>query len=283
MKRSLSIILAFALALGLSACGGTDETVSVQSVADIAGLGSVGIAERFAGVVSSRGEINVDLADGRPAGEILVAEGDDVEEGQVLFTYDIEAQEINYEKAQLELEQMKSTLESKKKEKEDLEKEKERASSSQQLEYSLEIQECETAIREQEYNIALKEKDLVRLAEALEVKEYTSPIGGRVKSLNPEGGYNQQTGEPLHFMTIVELGTYQVKGYVNEANAAVLTPGMGVLIRSRMDESSIWKGNVDRIDWENPQNGGNQFYYVSASAGDTGSSSKYPFYVELED
>ncbi|MBQ7247604.1 MAG: HlyD family efflux transporter periplasmic adaptor subunit [Lachnospiraceae bacterium] len=284
MKKVFLTVLALALVVTMTACGESGESVSVQSVAMICGTGNVGIAERFAGVVSSRSEINVELTDGRKAGEIIVAEGDDVEAGQVLFTYDTEAQQINFEKAQLELEQMKNAIESKKKTKESLEKEKNNASSDQKLQYSLEIQECETEIREQEYNMAIKEKELARLEEAVSDTQYICPITGRVKSVNPDGGYDQQTGEQLPFMSIVETGAYQVKGYVNEMNAQVLGEGMDVIVRSRSDKDVIWKGSVDRIDWENPQKSGNNFYYYDGGgSSDTSSSSKYPFYIELDD
>lgn len=280
MKKTVLAFLVLA-SLVMTACGGSGETVSVQPVSMICGMGSLGVIERFAGVVSSRSEINVELKDGRTAGEIFVGEGDDVKEGQVLFEYDTEAQQITFEKAQLELEQMKNALETKKKDKELLEKEKNSASSDQKLQYSLEIQECETAIREQEYNIALKEKELARLEEALAVQEYTCPVNGRIKALNPEGGYDQQTGQELPFMSIVETGTYQVKGFVNEMNASALGSVSDVIVRSRTDTDSIWKGVVERIDWENPQKSGGNFYYDGGA--ETSSSSKYPFYIELED
>ena len=107
----------------------------------------------------------------------------------------------------------------------------------------------------------------------------TSPVAGRVKAINENGG-TDQNGKPLPFMTIVETSGFRVKGYVNENNAGTLTEGTAVVIRSRVNDQT-WKGTITLIDWENAQQG-NQNNNYGGSSDDTSSSSKYPFYVELE-
>ena len=81
------------------------------------------------------------------------------------------------------------------------------------------------------------------------------------------------------FMTIVETAGFRVKGYVNESNAAALSDGTQVLIRSRVG-SDVWKGSVTSIDWKNPVSGGNQSTMDGGS--DVSTASKYPFYVTLD-
>ena len=202
MKR-FSLILAAALLVStLAGCSGKVEgDAPVQSVSMICGLGSTGLVDRFAGVVSARSETKIEKDENRIVDEIRVEAGDDVKAGQVLFTYDSEAAELDLEKARLELEQLKNTVTAKESEKAQLEKDKANASASEQLSYNLEIQEADTAIREANYNIALKEKEIQKFETALENLEVTSPVDGRVQSLSEEGGTDNY-GNQLPFMTI---------------------------------------------------------------------------------
>ena len=199
--KKVSILLAAALLLAaLAGCGGKVEgEASVQSVSMICGLGSTGLVDRFAGVVSARSETEIKKDENKVIGEIQVEEGQDVKAGQVLFTYDSEAAELDLEKARLELEQLKNTVASKETEKAQLEQDKAKAPASEQLSYSLEIQEADTAIREGNYNAALKEKEIQKLEEAMNNLEVTSPVDGRIQTLNADGGYDNY-GNPLPFM-----------------------------------------------------------------------------------
>ena len=286
--KKLSLLLAAVLLLtAFAGCGKKVEgEASVQSVAMICGLGSTGRAERFAGVVSARSETEIKKDEDKVVDEILVAEGDNVTAGQVLFTYDMQQVELNLEKGQLELEQLRNTKTAKETEKAQLEADKAKAPASEQLSYTLEIQEADTAIREAEYNISLKEKEVQKLAEALDHLEVTSPVDGRVQSLN-EDGATDNYGNPLPFMSVMETGTYRIKGYLNENNAGSLFEGTPVVIRSRRDGTLTWSGSVSKIDWESPtQDNGSNGMYAMADTGAEGemtNTTKYPFYIELDD
>lgn len=290
-KLGLGLALLLSASLLFTGCKKeAGETATVQSVSMITGVGSVGLAEHFAGVVSARSETKVKADQQKKILDILVSEGDEVQEGDVLFTYDMEAYELDLEKAQLELDQMKGALTAAEKEKEQLEKEKEKANADAQLSYTLEIESLATDIREKEYNIALKEREVGRLTESLEVTEVTAPIAGRVKKVNTgtqNGGMGQgyedygDGSSQDELITIVEAGAYRVKGYVNENNAGAITEGMPVIIRSRMDPEITWSGVITMIDWENPASGNQNEYYYGESDEMT-TSSKFPFYVELD-
>ena len=138
-----------------------------------------------------------------------------------------------------------------KEEKEQLEKDKNAASSDKQMQYTLEIRQVTTDILEKEYNISLKAKDIEKLQSTVKNVTVTSPVAGRVKAINENGG-TDQNGNPLPFMTIVETSGFRVKGYVNENNAGTLTEGTAVVIRSRVSDQT-WKGTISLIDWENAQ------------------------------
>ena len=283
MKKVSVLLLAAFLTLScLSACAQEDlGEVTVQNVGEITGMGAVGIVDRFAGVVVSESETKIEKSDTAEIKEILVAPGDSVTAGQTLFTYDSTMMEFTLEQAKLDLERKKLTLESQIQDKEKLEKEKAKAKEDQQLAYSLEIREIEAGIQESEYNIKLKEQEIEKNEAALQETSVESPVTGRIQAIN-ENGEMDDYGRPLPFMTIVEDGSYRVQGYINESNTAALPEGTSVLLRSRVSDQT-WQGVVSSIDWENAQSGQSNMYggMIMESGAAVGSSSKYPFYVEL--
>lgn len=236
----------------------------------------------FAGVVISSGEVKIKKNDDFEVSEIKVSVGDAVKEGDVLFTYDVEKAQIDLEKAKLELEQLENKQTNLIAAKEDLEKDKAEAPADQQLHFSLEIQEKETEILEGEYAIKSKKKEIETRTASIEDTEVKSTVAGTVKSINREGagGYGQEDA----FIVISETGTFRVQGYVNENNVGDIIEGTPVTVRSRVDDSE-WNGVVTKIDTEKPEQGNDDQYYYMGYA-DYGvsvdSSSKYPFYVELE-
>ena len=118
MKKA-AFILALVMLLGVAAgCGESNGEASVQSVSMICGLGTAGLTDRFAGVVSAMGETNIKKDDSLTIGEIKVKVGDAVNVGDVLFTYDMSQLQLDLETARLELESLKSQLADKEDEKE---------------------------------------------------------------------------------------------------------------------------------------------------------------------
>jgi HlyD family secretion protein len=280
-RRLTLLILSAFMIISLSACSGDDgEPVSVQSVAMITGVGSVGLADRFSGLVVSGSTQEIKLDENMTVDEIRVKPGQEVKIGDILFTYDNELSLLNLEQAKLELESLKNTLTANQEQIKDLEKQRNNAPSSQKLQYTLEIQEMEATVRENEYNISLKEKDVARQEQATKNTEVKSTLDGRVSSIN-ENNETDDYGAPKPFMTIVETGKLRIKGTINELNRGSLTEGMSVIIRSRTDSEVTWNGVIDVIDWDNPTTGsGMEGYYSPAD--EMTSSSKYPFYVTIE-
>ena len=280
MKKFAVIALAAVMLLSaLTGCGASSgEEASVQSVSMVCGLGASGLVDRFAGVVTSRSETQIKKDDSTKVDTIKVTVDQEVKKGDALFTYDVSDTQMNLEKAQLELDQMKNELQDKKDEKEQLERDKDAASSDEQLNFSLEIRRVTAEIRQKEFDISSKGKDIERLQKTLNNVTVTSPVDGRIKSINENGGTDQM-GNTLPFISIVETGGFRIKGYVNENNAGTLSEGTAVVIRSRVSDQT-WKGTITMIDWENAQQGNSNRY--SDSGDDTTSSSRYPFYVELD-
>ena len=289
MKRFLPLFLCAALLLALAGCGGSGEAVHVQAVSMIASTGSAGFVERCAGKVVSGQTAKINRDADKKVLEVAVREGDMVKEGDLLFSYDAAAMELSLEKLRLELKTLENTIVSATAEIEELERQKSMVYVANQLSYTIQIDSKQADIREAEYNKAIKEREIAAMETALEATDVTAPIGGRIMSVNEESGgeggnYGYDGGESGNaFITIMDISSYRVQGNINELNLYALTEGMEVLVRSRMDESVVWHGVISGIDWENPVSGneGNMNYYVGASDEMT-SSSKYPFYVELD-
>lgn len=279
MKKA-AFILALAMLLGVAAgCGESNGEASVQSVSMICGLGSAGLTDRFAGVVSALGETNIKKDDSLTIGEIKVKVGDAVNVGDVLITYDMSRLQLDLEAAQLELESLKSQLADKEDEKEQAETAlNSTVDDAERNRTLLQIRQINLEIRNTNSSIASKSRDIEKLQGSMKTASVKAEVAGEVKSVNPDGGTDNQ-GNPLPLICIVQTGGFRVKGYVNENNAAVLNQGAQVIIRSRVSDQT-WKGTISSIDWNNPAQSSNNYYYDSGSS-DTGNSSKYPFYVEL--
>lgn len=276
MKKA-AFLLALVMLLGLlPGCGQAEGEASVQSVSMICGLGSVGLADRFGGIVSPLGETKIKKDDSLTVDTIKVKVGDTVAVGDVLFTYDLSELQRNLEQAQLELEQQQNQLENKESEKKDLEEQRDQTGDdAARREYTLQIREANLDILTYKANISSKKKDIEKVQNNLKNASVKSEVAGEVQAINENGG-SDNNGNPLPFMTIVETSGFRVKGYVNENNAAALREGTEVIIRSRVSDQT-WKGSVDTVDWNNPVQ--QQSYYDS----DTSLSSKYPFYVALDE
>ena len=276
MKKA-AFVLALVMLLGcVSGCGAVEGEASVQSVSMICGLGSVGLADRFAGIVSPLGETTIKKNDAMTIDTIKVKVGDSVKKGDVLLTYDLSQIRTDLEMAQLELEQLNATLEDQQAELEKIQKLMDSTyDDATKRQYALDLREQNVKVLETKANIATKKKDIEKLKANTKNGTVTAPVDGEIKSLNPDGG-TDNSGNALPFMTIVETGGFRIKGYVNENNASVLTQGTQVVIRSRVSDQT-WKGSISSIDWNNAQQSRSDF-----GDGDTAMSSKYPFYVTLE-
>ena len=285
MKRILSVLCLGALAAGLlSGCGasGTEETVSVQSVSMITGMGAVGMVDRYAGMVVSGETAEIQKDENKAVLEVFVEEGDMVEAGDILFAYDTEALQLDLDKLYLEKESYENTISAAESEIEELKKQKANASSSQQLSYTLQINAREADIREAEYNLALKEREITAMEEGMENTEIATPLSGRVMAVNTEENSDPYGESPNSFITVMDISSYRVEGHINELNLYSLPEGTPVVIRSRIDDTVTWTGSVTSIDWENPVTGNNNNMIYMGPEDEMTSSSKYPFYVTLD-
>ena len=279
-NRATSVLLAVVcLAICLSACA-SGPRIPVVSVSEILGIGPIGMYNRYAGVIEAGETVSVNKDASLEVAEVAVQAGDAVTKGQVLFSYETAALGIDVERMRLEIEQMNNAISTKKSQITTLEKEQKTADSADKLQYTLQIQQLQLDIKESEFNVTAKQKEIDRAKTRMSNANVLSPVAGHVKEVNANGETNPQTGEPLPFITITQEGDFRVRGTVNEQNAAEFTVDMPVIIRSRTDETVMWRGTVSAVDWENPIQSSNMM--MGGPTDEMTTSSKYPFYVRLE-
>lgn len=280
MKKWLSFTLVLCLALPMAGCGSDGTGVYVQSVETLSNIGAIAPGDRFAGMVVSENVTEIQKDSDKTVEEVFVKEGDDVKEGQELFAYDTEQLQLNLDKQRLELEQLKATIENYQSQIEDLKKDEAKAYGSDKLQYTVQIQSMQVDLKEAELNVAAKEKEVAQSEAVLQNATVVSPVTGRVTAIN-ESDYDNY-GNPLAYMTIQQAGSFRIKGSLGELQRGGIVEGNRMRIVSRTDESVYWLGTVTLVDYESPTQGNENEMYYGMSSDSMTSSSKYPFYVELD-
>ena len=279
-KKWMMIAVTAAMLLSLCACGDGGTAVFVQSVAELGGLGGIAPDDRFAGIVVSENVAEVNRDSDKTIKELLVKAGDDVKKDQVLFSYDTEQLQLALDKQRLEQEQLEASIENFQRQIADLEKQRKRVKESAQLQYTVQIQSLQVDLKEAELNLQAKEREVAKSEEVLDNAEVKSPVDGRVQAINESGTDNQ--GRPAPYITIQKSGAYRVKGTLGELQRGGIMEGSRMRIASRTDESIFWLGTVSLVDYENPSQENQNDMYYGMSTDEMTTSSKYPFYIELD-
>ena len=280
MMKKLFVIVVLILSLVLSGCGAGGGGVYVQSVEVLSSMGGIAPGDHFLGLVVSEHVTEIKKDSDKAVKELLVKEGDDVKEGQELFSYDTEELQLNLDKKNLELEQLKASIEAYKAQIKQLEQERAGVSGSERMRYTLEIQSTQVDLKEAELKIKTHEKAVEDAKTLLENSTVVSPTDGRVQNINETGMNNQ--GEPAAYITIQQIGSYRVKGILGELQRGGIMEGDRVTMVSRTDDTKAWSGTVTLVDYENPSQGSEMDRYYGMAADEMTAASKYPFYVELD-
>ena len=253
------------------------EEVYVTSVAYLTGANVSGTVNRFAGVVESQETWSVDPNSEFKVAAVLVTVGQEVSEGQALFTYDVNAFQDQLAKAQIELERLNAERNALDDTIAALAKQQKKADKDQQANFTIQIKQQELERKQKEYDITVKRSEIEKIQDNINNATVYSKISGVVQSINESGSSDTQTGTDNGFIKIMKTGDLRVKGTVNEQNIGQIYEGLPVIVHSRVDESLTWSGTVTKIDRENTQSNP----YASMFGGEGTSGSNYPFYVEL--
>ena len=279
LKKAFALVLAICLTLTMAACS-KEGAVYVQSVEDLASMGGIVPGDRFAGIVVSENVTEINKDGDKTIAELLVKEGDDVAEGQELFSYDTDALQLALDKQRLELEQLEATIENYYSQIMTLERDRDRAGANNKLQYTIEIQSAQLDLKEAEMNLKTKQTEVQASEALLENATVVSPVGGRVTSISESGTDN--FGNPLPYITIQQSGSYRIKGTLGELQRGGIVEGDRMKVFSRTGAEETWTGTVTLVDYESPYQGSDMDRYYGMSSDEMSSSSKYPFYVELE-
>ena len=280
MKKAAAVLLTICLLLGLTSCAVKEKQVFVQKVSDLSQMGGLAPSDKFSGIVVSESVTEIQRDSDKVVENLYVREGDDVTEGQKLFSYDTEQLQLTLEKQKLELEQLTSSIENYGLQIAQLEKDRHRAYSADKLKYTLQIQTNQIDLKEAELKLKTKQSEIQKSEHLLANALVTSPVTGRITSISEEG--TDQYGNPKAYISIQQTGSYRVKGQINEMQRGAIMEGDRVRMESRLNPEEVWMGTVTLVDYENPVQGNNNGYYVSSDSDEMSASSRYPFYVELD-
>lgn len=257
--------------------GKSDDKVYVEKVSKIMNT-YTGVSNRYNGVVESQESYEVNLDTSREVKEILVEVGDTVEEGQELVIYDTSDLEMQVKQANLEVESINNDIENSRKRIASLNDQLSKTEDEdEKFDLTTEIQSEENSIEQTEFDLESKKLEIEKYEEQISESTVVSKQSGVVKEINESG--MDSNGNTAAFMTILREGEYRVKGSVDEQNVWMISEGTPVIIRSRVDNSQIWNGQLAKLDTDNIQSDETDNYYGSES-GD--GATKYPFYVELD-
>lgn len=279
-KKWLAMGCVMTLCAALAGCGDNTK-VYVQSVEVLASQGGIAPGDRFSGLVVSEHVTQIKKDDDKTVAELLVKEGDDVKQGQGLFSYDTEELQLTLDKQRLEVEQLNASIENYKSEIKSLERERDKTGGTTRLQYTVQIQTAQVDLKEAELKLKTKESEVAKSEELLANATVTSPVDGRVQAISEEGA-TDNNGKPLPYITIQQIGSYRVKGILGELQRGAVAEGSRMRLISRTDDSQTWTGTVTLVDYENPSQGSDNDRYYGMSSNEMTSSSKYPFYVELD-
>ena len=292
VRKILALCLALAMCLALASCGNSDtgkrkEAAPVQSVSMLMGL-DLRAVNRFSGVAEAKSSEKVMKDADKVVGEIRVKVGQEVKKGDVLFTYDMESVKLSVETAELEVEQLANSITSYDTQISELEKDKKSAPSSEKLSYSLQIQETQLDKAEAEYNLKQKQSALKKLKKSAEHTAVKAKVNGVIQSISQpdsSGGdsdYSGDSGSSDAFITIMETGTYRIKGTASETNVGELMEEMPVTVYSRTDYTQMWTGVISEIDTGSTEQEPENAESYDSDEGGGESAAKYSFYVKLD-
>ena len=213
-KKWLILAMTIAVLLTVSGCADSENAVYVQSVQDLGSIGAIAPGDRFPGMVVSENVTEIEKDGDKTIAEVLVKEGDDVAEGQELFSYDMDQLQLTLDKQRLEKEQLIATIENYKSQIADLQKAEKKASGNNKLQYTIQIQSTQIDLKEAELNLQAKEKEVAQSEAVMSNSTVTSPVTGRVTAINENGTDNY--GNPLPYITIQQAGSFRIKGTLGE-------------------------------------------------------------------
>ena len=254
-----------------------DGVAYVMPIRDVNSAANTVSDLQFSGVVEPQETKEIKLDTSKTVSEIAVQEGDHVNAGDPLFTYDVESMQLELQQGNVEIERMENEIASNKQQITQLESEKKNAGADDKLTYTTQIQSLQTDIAKSEYDIKTKKIELEKLQNTIDNATVKAEIAGTVQSLKTVEQLQSDGTDVL--MKIMSDGEFRVKCTISEQNIQSIHQDEPMVLRSRVDDSS-WKGTISEISTEADNSQNNSMMYGSSD--DMTTASKYPFYVTLD-
>ncbi len=258
------------------------DAVFVNPVSEIVGMDAMtGTMTRFAGVVEPQRTWSAKLANEKTVAETYVKVGDEVKEGDKLFSYNTAEDEDKLAQDEIDLEREQNELENAKTALANLEKSKPTDNSADaQLAYQTNILQQQNEIKQHEYEIKSKQLEIDNLKETVKNATVHSELNGVVKSVADSSSGDSNSSA---YITIMEVGAYRVKGTLNEQNKSALSTGMSMIIYSRADDTTYWTGAISEIKYDTGKSNAQDDGYGDENDNTNTNSTDYPFYVSVDD
>lgn len=254
-----------------------DGVAYVMPIRDVNSAANTVSDLQFSGVVEPQETKEIKLDTSKTVSEIAVQEGDHVNAGDPLFTYDVESMQLELQQGNVDIERMENEIASNKQQIAQLESEKKNAGADDKLTYTTQIQSLQTDIAKSEYDIKTKKIELEKLQNTIDNATVKAEIAGTVQSLKTVEQLQSDGTDVL--MKIMSDGEFRVKCTISEQNIQSIYQDEPMVLRSRVDDSS-WKGTISEISTEADNSQNNSMMYGNSD--DMTTSSKYPFYVTLD-
>ncbi|PHU34500.1 efflux RND transporter periplasmic adaptor subunit [Pseudobutyrivibrio ruminis] len=298
MKKKIIVLIVAALLVG-GGCfvaykkglfrGGSKSVdnsaeVYVMTLDEIMGANSSYSSDVFMGVVEGQETSSVTKSTERELDTIFVSEGDTVEKGTPLFSYktdNLEAENVQYgfdiEGYNLSIQEYNDDIAKKQKELDkitgdtDEDKDKKEALANEIAGLNTDIQIAQNGIDQTNAKIEENNRKINNSVVKSSVSGVVTKIADDTNPYTTDGS----------FITILGASEMRIKGQINEQNVWAINVDEPVTLRSRVDASQTWTGTITKIDTESKQEKTDSMYSYGGSS--ENSSTKYPFYVTLDD
>jgi len=292
----LAVVLTFVFRNLNSGGEGKVYVSSVRQIMEYSGSSS-GVLNRFTGVVASQEAWNISLDSNMTVAKCYVKVGQQVKVGDKLFKYNTDELKLNQEKLELDIQEKENANKTNKQTIEQSEKALRSASASEKLELQTTILKAQAEIKRNELDIKQDKKEIKKLKKTIKNATVKSKIDGVVKSLNESLGQGNNDdsenstdnmaitdgSDSSYYMVILATGDYRIEGKISEQNQSDISEGERVIVRSRIDNTQVWKGFISEIKTNTTAQGNTESdNYMTGEGNSSESSSYYNFYIELD-
>lgn len=279
MKKKTKIIILISACLLIVVIGiyylfpkeSSNGNIYAQKVSTI--IGSSYTENRYSGVVESSETVDINQDGNKSITDMYVKEGQKVNKGDKLFSYDTTEAANSIAQKKLDIEAQNNEITAQNNTIEDYKAELNKG--GDKVEIQARINDASYAIRQAQNTIKATQTEIDQLNKQIENSTVLSTIDGIIKEVNKDGG-TDESGNQKPLVSITQTTDFRVKGSISEMGT--ISEGTSVIVRSRVNEDQIYKGTVTKVETEPQSNSNNNFY--GADSGE--SASKYPFYVSLD-